>query len=300
VCTSRAASHVLSLSPHELSSLLHVLSLSLLELLSSLHAEGFTDYRPPTISHIQGGIIVMTNTALLPQQSSIWWVFLLQGFAGVILGLMLVTQPGATIVALTTFLGFYWLITGLLGLVQVFVDRSTPWLWSLLSGIVGILAGLFVLRHPLVAALTVPTMLVLILGVQGLVMGALQIVGGFKGGGIGPFILGAINVLVGLLLLGSPIAAALAVPVVFGALLLIQGAGLIILAFRRARGLNNARRSVMEALLGFDVGIWDYSIGADVRTSRCSDKPTRVTHYEPEVSRVASVRIERPQSRIFH
>jgi uncharacterized membrane protein HdeD (DUF308 family) len=95
---------------------------------------------------------------------------------------MLVTQPGATIVALTTFLGFYWLITGLLGLVQVFVDRSTPWLWSLLSGIVGILAGLFVLRHPLVAALTVPTMLVLILGVQGLVMGALQIVGGFKGG----------------------------------------------------------------------------------------------------------------------
>ncbi len=56
----------------------------------------------------------------------------------------------------------------------------------------------------------------------------------------------------------------------------------------------------MEALLGFHVGIWDYSIGADVRTSRCSVKPTRVTHYEPEVSRVASVRIERPQSRIFH
>ena len=174
----------------------------------------------------------MTDTALLPQKSSIWWVFLLQCFAGIILGLMLVTQPGATIVALTTFLGFYWLITGLLGLVQVFVDRSTPWIWSLLSGLVGILAGLFVLRHPLVAALTVPTVLVIILGIQGLVMGVLQIIGGFKGGGIGPFILGGINVLVGILLLGSPIAAALAVPIVFGVLLLIQGAGLIILAFR--------------------------------------------------------------------
>jgi uncharacterized membrane protein HdeD (DUF308 family) len=103
----------------------------------------------------------MTNIAILPQQSSIWWVFLLQGFAGVILGLMLVTQPGATILALTTFLGFYWLITGLLAFVQVFVDRSTPWIWSLLSGWVGVLAGLFVLRHPLVAALTVPTVLVL-------------------------------------------------------------------------------------------------------------------------------------------
>jgi uncharacterized membrane protein HdeD (DUF308 family) len=124
----------------------------------------------------------MTDTALLPQKSDIWWIFLLQGFAGIILGLMLVTQPGATIVALTTFLGFYWLITGLLGLVQVFVDRATPWIWSLLSGIVGILAGLFVLRHPLFAALTVPTLIVLILGIQGLVMGVLQITGGFKGG----------------------------------------------------------------------------------------------------------------------
>jgi uncharacterized membrane protein HdeD (DUF308 family) len=174
----------------------------------------------------------MADTALLPQKSSIWWIFLLQGFAGIILGLMLVTQPGATIVALTTFLGFYWLITGLLGLVQVFVDHATPWIWSLLGGLVGILAGLFVLRHPLFAALTVPTLVVLILGFQGLAMGVLQIIGGFKGGGVGPLILGAINVLVGILLLSSPVAAALAVPIVFGALLLIQGVGLVILAFR--------------------------------------------------------------------
>jgi uncharacterized membrane protein HdeD (DUF308 family) len=174
----------------------------------------------------------MTDVALLPQNSNTWWVFLLQGFAAAIVGLMLVTELDATVVALTTVLGFYWLITGVLALVQVFVDRSTPWIWSLLTGIVGVLAGLFVLRHPLIAALTVPTVLVIILGVQGLVMGVLQIIGGFKGGGIGSFILGAINVLVGILLLGSPVAAALAVPLVFGVLLLIQGAGLIVLAFR--------------------------------------------------------------------
>jgi uncharacterized membrane protein HdeD (DUF308 family) len=174
----------------------------------------------------------MANVALQPQQSSIWWVFLLQGLAGIILGLMLLTEPGATMVALTTLLGFYWLIMGVLALVQVFVDRSTPWIWSLLSGIVGILAGLFVLRHPLIAALTVPTILVIILGVQGLVMGVIEIIGGFKGGGVGSFILGAVNVLVGVLLLGSPVAAALAVPLVFGVLLVIQGVASIVLAFR--------------------------------------------------------------------
>ena len=84
----------------------------------------------------------------------------------------------------------------------------------------------------MLAALTVPTALVIILGVEGLVMGVLEIIGGFKGGGIGSFVLGVINVLVGLLLLGSPVAAALAVPVVFGVLLLVQGVGLIIWAFR--------------------------------------------------------------------
>jgi uncharacterized membrane protein HdeD (DUF308 family) len=178
------------------------------------------------------GMSVMSDVTLVPQKSDIWWVFLLQGFAGIIIGLMLITEPGATLVALTTVLGFYWLITGVLALVQVFVDRATPWIWSLLAGLVGILAGLFVLRHPLVAALTVPTVVVIILGIQGLVIGAVQIIGGFKGGGIGPFILGAINVLVGILLLGSPVAAALAVSLVFGVLLLISGAGLMILAFR--------------------------------------------------------------------
>src|SRR6476619_8127292 len=110
----------------------------------------------------------MTMTALQrTPHPSIWWLILLQGVAGILLGLMLITAPGTTLLALVTFLGFYWLITGVLALVQVFVDRSVPWSWSLLSGLLGIAAGVLVLRHPLLAALTVPTGLVIILGVEG-------------------------------------------------------------------------------------------------------------------------------------
>jgi len=174
----------------------------------------------------------MPTTAVPTTQSNIWWVFLLQGIAAILLGLMLLTDPGATLLALITFLGFYWLITGVLALVRVFVDRSVPWLWSLLIGITGVLAGIFVLNHPLLAALSVPTVLVIILGVEGLVMGVLDIIGGFQGGGIGSFILGVINLLIGLLLLSSPVSAAVAVPFVFGLLLLVQGVSLVIWAFR--------------------------------------------------------------------
>ena len=46
----------------------------------------------------------MTTADALPQRASIWWVFLLQGIAGILLGVMLLTAPGATLLALTTFL----------------------------------------------------------------------------------------------------------------------------------------------------------------------------------------------------
>ena len=158
--------------------------------------------------------------------------FLLEGIAALLFGLLLITEPGATLVALVVFLGFYWLMMGVLELVRVFVDRSVPWYWSLLIGILGLIAGIIVLNHPMFAAVLLPTTIVLYLGILGLIMGAVQLVGGFTGGGLGSFALGVINVLIGLILLGAPMAAALAVPLVFGILLLIEGVALIIWAFR--------------------------------------------------------------------
>jgi uncharacterized membrane protein HdeD (DUF308 family) len=83
-----------------------------------------------------------------------------------------------------------------------------------------------------VAARTVPTVMFIVFGIEGPVMGVLELIGGFSGGGMGSFIRGAINLLIGLLLLSAPIAAALAVPFVFAVLLLVQGVALVVLAFR--------------------------------------------------------------------
>jgi uncharacterized membrane protein HdeD (DUF308 family) len=172
---------------------------------------------------------------MVVSRSGIWWIFLLQGIAGIALGLLLVTEPGATTVAIVTLLGFYWLIMGILALVRVFADQSVSWVWSLLLAIVGILAGLSVIKHPLLAAIGVPTAIVLIVAIQGLIMGGLELISAFRGGGIGSFILGVIYVALSVLLLAKPVAAALAVPLIFGVLLIVQGAALVALALR-ARG----------------------------------------------------------------
>jgi uncharacterized membrane protein HdeD (DUF308 family) len=182
--------------------------------------------------HGKGGDFMSMTALQRTPHPSIWWLILLQGIAGILLGLMLITAPGETMVALVTFLGFYWLITGVLSLVQMFVDPLIPWIWSLLSGILGIVAGILVLKHPMFAALTVPTLIVIVLGVEALIMGGVNFMAGIKGGGIASFILGVVNILIGLLLLGSPTTAALAVPLVFGIILLVQGVSLAILAFR--------------------------------------------------------------------
>ena len=174
----------------------------------------------------------MAKAAARVDQSNIWWVFLLEGIAAVIFGGLLLTDPAATLLALAVFLGFYLLFVGVLELVRVFVDRSQPWIWSLVVGILGILAGIIVLNHPVLTAVALPTTVVIYLGVVSLVMGVAGIIGGFSGGGIGSFILGIISLFIGVLLLGSPVTTAFAVPFVFGILLLIEGVALIVFALR--------------------------------------------------------------------
>lgn len=174
----------------------------------------------------------MATMAARADQSEIWWVFLLEGIAALIFGALLLTNPGATLVALAIFIGFYLLLIGVLELVRMFVDRSQSWVWSLLLGILGIVAGIVVLNHPLVAALALPATVVIYLGVISLIMGVIGIIGAFTGGGVGSFLLGLVSLLIGALLLGAPLTTALAVPFVFGSLLLIEGVALIVYAFR--------------------------------------------------------------------
>ncbi len=164
------------------------------------------------------------------RQTNVWWLFWLHGVAGIILGLVLVTAPGVTAVALASFLGFYWLLMGMLALVRVFVDHSVPWILSLVIGVVGILAGIVVVRYMLLAILVLPTAIIVALGLQGLVMGGLEIVGVLLGAGVGSAILGVIYVLTGLFLLSSPVVTVLAAPLAFGVLFLLQGVALTVFA----------------------------------------------------------------------
>jgi uncharacterized membrane protein HdeD (DUF308 family) len=151
-----------------------------------------------------------------------WWVALIAGIAMAIVGLLMLSAPGMTIVTLTQFLGFYWLVDGIVKIVSIFIDR-TGWGWKLLIGIVGIIAGMVIIQHPLWSTVLIPATLVFMFAFAGLFIGILEIVSAFMGAGWGTGILGVLSVIFGLLLLFNPGAGVVALPFVFGILAVIGG-----------------------------------------------------------------------------
>ena len=171
--------------------------------------------------------------AVNPQRGYPWWLLLLEGIASLILGILLFSSPVVTTIVLIRVLGWYWLITGMLTIVTIFTgDTDIHWAWLLIQGIVGIIAGFFILDHPLVSTLLIPTTLVIIMGVQGLIIGLISIVAAFQGGGWGTAILGILSVVFGLILLGSPLIAASVLPFIISGFAVVGGIAAIIAAFQ--------------------------------------------------------------------
>ncbi|SRR5579884_112998 len=163
--------------------------------------------------------ISMTETAMT---NAPWWLVMIAGITLFIVGLLILISPGMALITLVQFLGAYWLVSGILSLVSLCVDR-TMWGWKLVAGVLGVLAGLFVLRDPLWSALLVPTVLIIFLAVDSLIMGVTQIIHTIRGGGFGLAILGILNIIFGIILLFNPFIGVRALPIILGIFAVIGG-----------------------------------------------------------------------------
>jgi uncharacterized membrane protein HdeD (DUF308 family) len=160
-----------------------------------------------------------------------WWLILVEGILSIIVGLALLAWPAKAFTTLVFFLGFWWLIDGIFDIVSIFIDHSR-WGWKLFMGIIGIIAGIFLIQSPLQGALVLAPTFVIILGFMGIMYGVLGLVNGFQGGGWGAAVMGAISILFGLFLLLNVWSASLAIPWVFGGFAIVGGIMAIVLAFR--------------------------------------------------------------------
>ena len=84
-----------------------------------------------------------------------WKAFLFEGIVLAILGLAAMIVPPLASLAVTIFLGWMFLISGIAGLVVTFWARQMPgfW-WSLFSAALAVLAGLILIARPMQGVLT--------------------------------------------------------------------------------------------------------------------------------------------------
>jgi uncharacterized membrane protein HdeD (DUF308 family) len=84
-----------------------------------------------------------------------WKAFLFEGIVLALLGLAAMIVPPLASLAVTIFLGWMFLISGVAGLIVTFWARQMPgfW-WSLFSAALAVLAGLVLLARPMQGVLT--------------------------------------------------------------------------------------------------------------------------------------------------
>lgn len=105
-----------------------------------------------------------------------WGLFLAEGIALCLLGLAAILVPPLAGLAATIFLGWLFLLAGVVGLLATLRARSAPgFAWSLLSAVVALVAGGVLLWNPLQGLVTLTYVLIAFFIVDGLLIIVLAI-----------------------------------------------------------------------------------------------------------------------------
>jgi uncharacterized membrane protein HdeD (DUF308 family) len=176
--------------------------------------------------------MISETDATQAETSSVpWWLILIEGLAAIIVGILLLANPGSILAVLVRLLGIYFFVTGILSIIAIFID-NTAWSWKLFAGIIGILTGFIIIEYPLWSTLLLPTTFVLVIAVFAISIGLINIIHGIQEADWGKGILGVISILLGVVLLARPILATISLPLVLGVLGILGRVLAVINAFR--------------------------------------------------------------------
>jgi uncharacterized membrane protein HdeD (DUF308 family) len=98
-----------------------------------------------------------------------WVLFLVEGIILVLLGAAAIIVPVIATLAFTLLIGWLFLISGIVGLITTFWLRNAPgfW-WSLVSGVIGIAAGIVLIRWPISGTVSLTLVLIAFFVVEGI------------------------------------------------------------------------------------------------------------------------------------
>jgi uncharacterized membrane protein HdeD (DUF308 family) len=163
-----------------------------------------------------------------------WRLFLTEGIILFILGLLAIVVPPVATIAVEVLIGWLLLLSGIVGLIATLRMRSAPGFgWSLLSAILGVVAGIVLLRWPLSGAMSLTLILTVFLVLEGVIsiLYALEHRRELSGRWGAMLFSGLIDLsLAGIIFAGFPATAAWAIGLLIGINLVFGGSALIAMA----------------------------------------------------------------------
>jgi uncharacterized membrane protein HdeD (DUF308 family) len=187
----------------------------------------------------------------------LWWVPVVRGATALLFGILALSLPRLTLLALVAMFLIYAIANGIAAVIGALNHRRSDEVWwlTLVYGIASIAAGLIALFHPALTAIV----LVLVMGALALVSGILDIAVAIRMRKLVErewllVLAGAIAIVFGLLVMTNPAAGALALVTLFSLYLLLSGATLLALGLRmrhwdrhgRYPGVDTERRILNE------------------------------------------------------
>lgn len=158
-----------------------------------------------------------------------------KGIALILIGLVLLFFPHATILTLIFIMGVYWIVDGIATIIKSIKGRETHkgWGWGIFVGILGLLAGIIVLSGPTLSAIFTTTFLMWFIGVFAIVYGVSEMMTGYKlpKDSVRTSMIwgGLFSILFGIVLLIFPYSSALTIIISMGIIAVIGGITLLVI-----------------------------------------------------------------------
>lgn len=173
----------------------------------------------------------------------LWYYSLIRGIIALVFGILVLVSPLATVMVGVVWLGVFWIVDGVLAVVDGVRRRGSAGAgWEIAFGVIGVLAGLFLVIQPLQAATT----LVLIAAIWAIIGGLTIALGSLRGRGQPGWgwgvAVGAITLLFGLVMVFQPGLALATFVLLVGWYAIVAGVSLVVLGLRmRAVGKRAAK-----------------------------------------------------------
>lgn len=175
-----------------------------------------------------------------------WGWLLFFGILMVVAGVFAVAWPGPTVLVLAILFGIQILVSGIFSFINAFAADESGGMrvWNVILGLLGILIGLYAIRHIIVSVVA----LALLIGIYWVAYGIAQIYTAIAHrdaphrGWLG--FIGTLSVIAGLIVIMWPAPSLLTLAIVLGVWLIVYGFMEIALAFRVRSAVHHVQHMV--------------------------------------------------------